>query len=415
MLRTKSQTYDARMVGWLSLAQMISWGTMFYSFSLLMEPLERELGMGRAQSSLAFSGALLTEGLLGWMIGRRIDRGQGRAVMCCGSALAAAGLGLLGLVRSPAEFLLVWVLLGAAMACALYNPAFAIVTHRFPQDFRRAIITLTFLGGLASTVFIPLIAWLISHFGWRHTVMLLALLHLLICLPVHWHWLRGDATLQGPTKSNATRIGNLRSISRPWAQPSFLLIGVFITLMMGVTAALPAHMVSLLREQGISERWVLGIPALIGVLQVLGRLALYFFEHLFDMHASNRWIPALIPAGLALLLAAGTLGTSGEARLFCALAFAALYGMGNGMLTIVKGTAIALYVDSQQVAALNGLVAAPAALARALAPLALGALWTAQTGYRVGLEWLLLASVLAIAALIGAQKKATEPQRGPLR
>lgn len=49
---------DPRLIGWLSLAQLITWGSVFYTFSLLMEPLERELGLSRAQSSLGFSLAL---------------------------------------------------------------------------------------------------------------------------------------------------------------------------------------------------------------------------------------------------------------------------------------------------------------------------------------------------------------------
>lgn len=47
------------MVGWLSLAQLISWGRVFYTFALLMAPIERELGLSRDQPSLAFSIALL--------------------------------------------------------------------------------------------------------------------------------------------------------------------------------------------------------------------------------------------------------------------------------------------------------------------------------------------------------------------
>lgn len=43
----------------LSLPQLITWGSVFYTFSLLMTPLEAKLGMGRAESSLAFSFALL--------------------------------------------------------------------------------------------------------------------------------------------------------------------------------------------------------------------------------------------------------------------------------------------------------------------------------------------------------------------
>jgi hypothetical protein len=56
--------------------QLITWGSVFYTFALLMEPVERELGLTRAQSSLAFSLALLAEGLLAYPVGRWIDRGM---------------------------------------------------------------------------------------------------------------------------------------------------------------------------------------------------------------------------------------------------------------------------------------------------------------------------------------------------
>jgi hypothetical protein len=84
--------------------------------------------------------------------------------------------------------------------------------------------------------------------------------------------------------------------------------------------------------------------------------------------------------------------------------FVLLYGMGNGMLTIVKGTAMAQYVNRDHVATLNGALGVPLALARAAAPLALGLLWTPQSGYAHGV-WLLLAlSLVAVGALALAQR-----------
>src|SRR6478609_3575276 len=92
--------YDRRLVGWLSLAQLITWGSVFYTFALLMEPVERELGLSRAQSSLAFSLALLAEGAFAYPVGRWIDRGHERAVMTGGSLLVAACLLLHSAVTS---------------------------------------------------------------------------------------------------------------------------------------------------------------------------------------------------------------------------------------------------------------------------------------------------------------------------
>ena len=384
-------SYDRRQVGWLSLAQLVTWGSVFYTFALLMEPLERELGMTRAQSSLGFSLALLAEGLLAYPIGRWIDRGHERAVMTLGSLAIAAGLLLHSVVQSAAGFYAAWALLGAALAATLYTPVFAVVTRRYPDGFRRAIITLTFLGGLASTVFIPLSAWLIASLGWRQALWVLAAIHLLVCVPIHALALR-NAPAAKPLAVATTPATHLTTAP-------FLLIGVFVVLMMAVTAALPAHMVSLLRENGMSEAWVIAIPASIGVVQVLGRLLLFFFEHHFNLHLANRLIPCLIPLGLTALLA-----DAGHPQ--AALVFVLLYGLGNGMLTIVKGTAIAQYVSRDHVASLNGALGLPTALARAVAPWLLGVLWTREAGYRDGLIVLLAGSIVAVVALLLAQRRA---------
>ncbi|MEP6970107.1 MAG: MFS transporter [Betaproteobacteria bacterium] len=386
----------------LSLAQLISWGSIFYTFALLIGPIEHELGIGRAQSSVAFSLALLMEGLCAYAIGRWIDRGHERLVMTLGSALAALCLGLHAFVDSLATFYGVWAGLGVAMSAILYTPVFAVVTRRFPDDFRRAIITMTFLGGLASTVFIPLTAWLIGQWGWRGALAVLAGLQLLVCLPIHAWFLRGaPRSIRPASTSSAPAPPALR---RLMVSAPFLLVGCFIVLFMAVTAALPAHLVSLLRERGLGESWAIAVPASIGVLQVCGRLLLYFFESRFDMHMANRLIPALIPLGLVALLLAPLLGT-GAAALGLVLLFVLLFGAGNGMLTIVKGTAIAQYVSREHVDSLNGALGVPLALARAAAPLLLGLMWQPQVGYRYGLVLMLVLCVLAMAALWQAQRQ----------
>lgn len=395
---------DPRLIGWLSLAQLITWGSVFYTFALLMEPLERELGLSRAQSSLGFSLALLAEGLLAYPVGRWIDRGHERAVMTLGSLLVGLCLVLHSVISSAVGFYAVWLGLGAGLSATLYPPAFAVVTRRFPHDFRRAIITMTFLGGLASTVFIPLSAWLIHALGWRHALWCLAALHLAVCAPLHGWVLRHAPPGRAPHPASASMVRP--SMRQHLLSAPFLLLGVFIVLLMAVTAALPAHMVSLLRENGLQEAWVIAIPASIGVLQVLGRVLLYFFEHHFDLHLANRLIPGLIPLGLLALLAAPLIG---NAQVWLVLLFVLLYGMGNGMLTIVKGTAIAEYVNRDHVAALNGALGLPTALARAAAPLLLGLLWSQQAGYTMGLWLMLVLSLLGVAALMLAQRMSLRP------
>lgn len=390
---------DTTLVGWLSLTQLISWGSVFYLFALLLEPVEQELGLSRAQSSLAFSLALLTEGLLAWPVGRLIDRGYERLVMTTGSLVLAAGLWLHSQVDSLTGFYSVWLLLGVGLAGTLYPPAFAVVIRRYPHDFRRAIIVITFLGGLASTVFIPLIAWLMSLLGWRQALWPLAALHLLVCAPLHARMLRG-APRPLQAKPGATPPP---SLSRHLRSAPYLLVGLFIVLLMGVTAALPPHMVSLLRSYSLAESWVIVVPAAVGLLQVGGRALLFFFERHLDLHQVNRLIPCLIPLGLLLLLLAPW---AGALQIVLVLVFVAVYGMGNGMLTIVKGTAVAEYVDRTQAASLNGALGPPMALARAAMPWMLGLMWTPTGAYTSGLLLLLGLSLLGVLALTLAQRLA---------
>lgn len=391
--------HDRRLVGWLSLAQLISWGSLFYTFALLMEPVERELGLSRSESSLAFSLALLVEGLVAYPVGRWIDQGHERVVITVGSLMAGIFLVLHSQVSNLAGFYAVWAGLGAAMAATLYAPVFSVVTRRFPHDFRRAIITLTFLGGLASTVFIPLTAGLISGLGWRHALWVLAVLHVVVCAPLHFRFLRhAPPGVKGEPQSGGAMP---RQLSHYLLSAPFWLIATFVVLMMAVTVALPAHMISLLRENGLEEAWVIAIPASIGAIQVLGRVLLYFFERHLDLHLANRLIPCLIPLGLLALLAAPLAGSGHVAMV---LLFVSLYGLGNGLLTIVKGTAMAQYVSRDHVASLNGALGVPLALARAAAPLLLGILWSAEAGYAQGLWMLLGFSVLGTLALVAAQR-----------
>ena len=405
---TSARQLDQRLILWLSLPQLITWGSVFYTFALLVEPVERELGLGRAQTSVAFSLALLAEGFCAYPVGRWIDRGHERAVMAGGSLLVGAGLLLHGVVDGLWTFYLAWTLLGVGMSATLYAPVFAVVTRRFPDNFRRGIITMTFLGGLASTVFIPLTAWLISAFGWRQALWCLAALQFLVCAPLHASLLRGAPAGRHRFGAHAAAA----DISRHLTSAPFLLIGVFVVLVMAVTAALPPHMVSMLREHGMPETWVIAVPASIGVIQVVGRALLYFFEQHFDVHLANRVIPCLLPLGLMALLAAPWLwayNTGLGAALV--IVFVLLYGIGNGMNTIVKGTVIAEYVDRDHVASLNGALGIPLALARAAAPLSLGLLWSREGGYNVGLWMLLGISCIGVAALLVAMRLALAARR----
>ncbi len=379
---------------WLSVAQLISWGTLFYMFSLLLEHFERDLSLTRVDAALAFSLALLTEGMLAIVVGRMIDAGRARLVMCAGSLLAGASFVALAFVDSRWQLYAVWIVAGIAMSGALYQPAFSVLIRRYPHDYRRAIITLTFLGGLASTVFIPLGAWLITLRGWRQAVMIIGSLQFFICLPIHAWWLRGEPGPQAHhSGASAKKLVEFTHHFPFWG------LALFFVLFSGITTAMGGHLVSILRERNLPEAWVIAIPASIGALQVAGRLLLFFTEKHMDVHKANRWIPTLLPAALFVL----ALGLQSP---WIAIFYALLYGMANGMITIVKATAMATYVSRERAASLNGLLGFPTAIARAVAPSMLAALWAMTGNYILGLSALCALATTAVIAFWFAQRHA---------
>src|SRR4029079_16671953 len=97
-----------------------------------------------------------------------------RLLMTAGSVL---GVGLMlawSQVRDLGSFYAIWMLMGLCWSATLYSPAFATITAHFRERRTEALTLVTLMAGLASTIFYPLAAWLISQLGWRPALVALA-------------------------------------------------------------------------------------------------------------------------------------------------------------------------------------------------------------------------------------------------
>src|SRR3954466_16210325 len=205
----------------LSLAQLVSWGIVFYAFALFLEPMARELGWSKPALTLAYSLGLGASALTSYPFGRLIDEGYGRLVMTAGSLVSAALLVLLARgERSPA-FVLVWIGLGASMSAILYEPGFAVLTHRLGPLSRRGITVMTLVGGLASTVFFPLSHLLIGALGWRDALLALAAINLSVCGLIHLVMIPSEPGKVQPQASAATAVASSGNARRVLKHPAF--------------------------------------------------------------------------------------------------------------------------------------------------------------------------------------------------
>jgi predicted MFS family arabinose efflux permease len=362
------------LVAALAFAQLVSWGSIYYSFSLFVVPMESELGWSREWLNGALSLGLLAAGLMAYPVGALIDRGHGRAVMSVGSLLGALLLAAWSGVESPALFYLLWLGLGVALAGTLYEPVFAVLTRRFPDSYRTRITALTLIGGFASTVFVPLTQLFIAAFGWRDALLLLALTNLALALPVHALLLGEDrAGRSAPARAAATRALDRAALHRALRHPVFWALALCFTAYYANFAALTFHIIPLLTERRMAMSLIVAAIAVIGPAQVLGRIALLALGRRFSAASAGRIAFIAFPVSVLLLIA-----LPGPAGLF---AFAAIYGAANGVITIVRGLAVPELLGREAYGAINGALTLPANVARAAAPFGAALLWTFSGGY----------------------------------
>lgn len=145
-----------RITSILAFTQILSWGALYYAFSILAPAIGQTLGMGGELVYGAFSCSLLIAGLFATPTGVLLDRFGGQWVMATGSLVCGPGLIWLSKTAGPVSYYGAWTVLGAAMSLTLYEAAFAAINRKFEHDSRKVISTLTLFAGFASTIFWPL-------------------------------------------------------------------------------------------------------------------------------------------------------------------------------------------------------------------------------------------------------------------
>src|SRR5436309_7080136 len=178
----------------------------------MLQPMEADLGYSRVQLTGALSIGLLTSALAALPVGRWIDRHGARGVMTLGSCLATALLLVWSRIESLGALYAVWALMGLAMAATLYEPAFAAIVGWFPLQGRdQALLVVTLVAALASTIFMPFEAWLVGRLGWRGTLAALALILAAPTIPIHALVLRRPPRTAGrdPTTGESVAVPGL--------------------------------------------------------------------------------------------------------------------------------------------------------------------------------------------------------------
>ena len=374
----------------LGTTQTLAWASSYYLPAILADPIARDLGVSSNWIFAVFSASLVISALLGPRVGRQIDIVGGRQVLSISNLTLAAALVLLGFSYSIPVLIGAWFLLGIGMGFGLYDAAFGTLGRIYGDSARRAITGITLLAGFASTVGWPLTAWGLETIGWRNTCFAWATAHVLIGLPLNYFML---PLAKGVKAAGTTSVKPKIAIDR-----TMILLAFAFAAAWTVTGAMAAHLPRILEANGATSLQAVAAGALIGPAQVFARVVEASLLSRYHPLLSTRLACLTHPVGVAILAVAG-----GDAS----TAFAIFHGMGNGILTIARGTLPLAIFGPENYGYRLGLLGAPSRMAQAGAPLAFSFLIDLMGG-RV----LIVSSALSLSALLALCLLRARPRVG---
>jgi MFS family permease len=383
----------------LAVGQILCWAALYYGFSSFVIPMQDDLHWSNPVLMGAFSAGLATWGAASYAVGAAIGRGYGRTVLTGGAALAGVGFIAWSCVSAPWMLFAVWALLGVSMAMTLYDPAFTVLTKRYPERYREGITTLTLVGGFASTLSFPAVAWLMPALGWRGTLVAIGVTLLAGVAPLHAWALRGALAQTAAPRPDAQADSTLDQALR---SSGFWLLALAFTLYAFASAALWAHLMPAFASKGLGASDALAVVVWIGPAQVAGRWVYAWLGRAWSLRTLGSIVLLGLPLSLALFAVAQSL--------WLLWIFAALFGIANGLITIVRGGLVPEYFGRTHIGRIGGALSGIGLLARAAAPL-ISAWWLlALQGYR---ELLLLLAALGVVAVVSfwlARAPAPDPR-----
>ena len=388
--QTDAQLPFRRIVWSLAVAETVVWAAYYYSFPALILIWEKDLGWSKTELSGAFTLALVMSAAVAPLVGRLIDRGYAEQVFAGGAALAAVFLLALSAVTALWQFYLVWFGLGLVMAATLYEACFTVLTLALREQAKRGITAVALVAGFAGTVSFPSAHFLSAWFGWRVAVVVFAGAVAIIALPLIVMACRSArAGLQPTEQARSMTLGDAMGVMRRPAFWGLLTLFAAIALNHGM---LITHLLPILDDRGISQGLAILAAAMIGPMQVFGRLLMIAFGG----RAST--FSVFVVCLLATAVGAFVLMQVGVSTALL-MAFVVLQGAGYGVTSIVRPVFVAERLGRQHFGTVTGMLAIAFVGGSAASPTIAALIWELG-GYEPVIWCAFAMSILGLGALM---------------
>jgi MFS family permease len=280
---------------------------------ILIVPLQTEFGWSRATISFAIAINLVIYGLGGPFAAAFVEKYGMRRVITVAVLGISLGAGLSTLMTAPWQLDVLWGVVNAAATGAISVPLGAMIANRWFAR-RRGLITglLTASNASGQLIFLPLLAWIVTQWGWRYAAGTAAAVALVVVLPLVLLFIRDRPSDLGLAPYGSTEIepapvvtGNpfasaLRTLGAVRRSRAFwLLAGSFFICGASTNGLIGTHLIPAAMDHGFGEVAAASLLATIGVFDLVGTLCSGWLTDRYDPRILLAWYYGL--RGLSLL------------------------------------------------------------------------------------------------------------------
>ena len=301
---------------------------------VLIVPLQQEYGWSRGTISVAVSLGLLMFGLTAPFSAALMDRFGVRRVMLVALVVIAAGASLTSLMTAPWQLDLLWgIVVGSATGAVSVPLAATVATRWFVE--RRGLATgiLTASNASGQMVFLPVLAFLASSYGWRWAVYSVSGVALLVVFPIVAFFVRDRPQSVGlqpygasepvpvperPSRPFRTALEGLSIGSK--SSQFWMLVVTFFICGLSTNGLVGTHLISAGIDHGMTAVAGASLLALMGVFDVVGTTVSGWLTDRSDPRKLLAWYYGL--RGLAVIALPYAFGSTAAL-----IAFAVFYGL----------------------------------------------------------------------------------------
>ena len=376
-----------------------------YCFGVFVKPLSDEYGWSRAVVSTGASLNILAYSVCAVFLGRVIDRIAPLRLITAGALLAGLSFALMGLVKTPLQFYIVYGLLIGAGSAGMGLVVLNCSAAKWFIRKRGTAIGISTMGVSFGTILLnPAAGFIVKSFDWRAGFMFISALFLAALVLAQFLMRKESPESCGLLPDGETDPANVLRIDESRRDPSragisyaemfadrrFWIIGIGFGLAVMALMSVFVHQIAYAQDRGVEK---LAAAASLGVVGLAGFLGQFFFGWLSDRISDVKYSAVIgvmfMLAGLVILLGADSI----EALYVYSFTFGFGYGCLAPMLPIV----IADRFGQSDMAPVYGMITFLLGIGGCIGPLAAGMIYDRCGSY--DLVWLSDIGILAFAAL----------------